>query len=131
MTPGDVDFPRTARRILLVAAVLAVAGSVYFYATAAVNGLLSFAFGSVISIALLALLARTLLLLDVTGEGGNTPRATQALLVMGQFALFGAVYVAVERFPIHVNATACGFAVGIVAATLEQGVSLLWPKSSS
>jgi hypothetical protein len=93
--------------------------------------LLSFLFGAVISIALLALLARTLLLMDVTGEGGNTPRATQALLVMGQVALFGAVYIAVERFPLHVNATAGGFAVGIVAATLEQGVSLLWPKSSS
>ena len=122
----DVDFPRTARRILLVAAVLAVAGSVYFFATAAARGLASFAFGAAISIALLALLARTLLLLDVTGEaGGNTPKATQALLVLGQFAVFGAVWVAVDRFPLHVNATACGFAVGIVAATLEQGAGML------
>ena len=121
----DVDFPRTARRILLVAAVLALLGGVYFFVTASTRGLGSFAFGAVISIALLALLARTLLLLDVTGEAGNTPKATQTLLVLGQFAVFGAVWVAVERFPLHVNATACGFAVGIVAATLEQGAGLL------
>ena len=122
----DVDFPRTARRILVVAAGLTVAGAAYFFATAATRGVLSFLFGAVISIGLLALLARTLLLLDVTGQaGGNTPRATQTLLVLGQIALFGAVYLGVERFPLHVNATACGFSVGILAATLEQGVSLL------
>jgi hypothetical protein len=122
----DVDFPRTARRILTLALVLTVAGSAYFFFAEALRGLLSFLFGAAVSIALLALLARTLLLLDVTGtEGGNTPKSTQLLLMLGQFAIFGAVYWVVNHYPVHINAVAFGFSVGIVAAMLEQGAGLL------
>lgn len=122
----DVDFPRTARRILLLALALTLVGAAYFYWAEAWRGLWSFLFGAAVSLGLLALLARTLLLLDVTGEGGgNTPKATQALLMLGQFAIFGSVYWVVNRFPVHINAVACGFSVGIVAAMLDQGARLL------
>lgn len=123
---ADVDFPRTARRILTLALALTLAGAGYFFFTSALRGTLSFLFGAVVSIGLLALLARTLLLLDVTGhEGGNTPKSTQTLLMLGQFAIFGAVYWVVNRYPVHVNAVACGFSVGIVAAMVDQGARLL------
>jgi hypothetical protein len=121
----DVDFPRTARRILLLALALSGAGGVYFWWNAGAQGVASFLFGAIISLALLGLLARMLLLLDVTGEGGNTPKSTQAFLVVSQFAMFGAVYWVVNSFAIHVNAMACGFSVGVVSAMLDQGWRIL------
>jgi len=122
---NDVDFPRATRQMLAVAGVLTLTGGAYFFFTAGARALWSFLFGAVVSTLLLALLARTLLLLDVTGEAGNTPKSTNALLAISQFAILGAVYVAVDRFPIHTNATAAGFGVAVLAATLQQGAALL------
>jgi hypothetical protein len=109
-----------------MAVLLTLAGGAYFFVSAGGRAFWSFLFGALVSTALLSLLARTLYLLDVTGEsGGNAPKSTNALLAISQFAILGAVYVAVDRFPLHTNATAAGFGVAVLAATLQQAVSLL------
>lgn len=124
---AEPEYERSGRRMLLVAAVLTVLGAVGFSTSSARDGW-SFLFGAVTSVALLALLFRTLAVLDFTGEKGNTARSTQVLLFMGHILVFGGVYAILNRYEVSVNATAAGFSVGISAAILEQFQTLLKGK---
>lgn len=124
---AEPEYERSGRRMLLVATVLTVLGAIGFSSSSQRDGL-SFVFGAVTSIALLALLFRTLGLLDFTGQKGNTAKSTQVLLAMGHVLVFGAVYGVLSRYEVSVNATAAGFSVGISAAILEQFQTLLRGK---
>lgn len=123
---ADVDFGRTTRQILAVCGALILAGGTGFLILAGVRPAVSFLFGAAVSVSLLGLLARTLALLDVTGtEGGNTSGGTKASLVAGQLLIFPVVGLVLSRFNVDVNAVAAGFGVAVLAATLQQGASLL------
>lgn len=124
---AEPEYERSGRRMLIVAGVLTVLGTAGFWASSQRDAL-SFLFGAVTSVALLALLFKTLGLLDFTGTAGNSPKSTQVLLFIGHLLIFGGVYAILKNYEVSVNSTAAGFSVGISAALLEQFQTLLKGK---